>query len=173
VFEFPELEAHCRLLQKWNQTLNLTRISEVERNYGESLFLGRHLPLGSFRICDIGSGAGFPGFPIAILRPDCEVTLIEAHQRKAVFLKEASRGIPNIRVLAMRAEDVAGTFDWAVSRAVSDLDLSAVLPRLASNVALLTGAEEPNISGLVWESPVALPGSRNRYLRIAHATCST
>ena len=53
---------------------------------------------------------GFPGFPVAILRPDCQVTLIESHQRKAVFLKEASRGIPNIRVLAKRAEDVQGAF---------------------------------------------------------------
>jgi 16S rRNA (guanine(527)-N(7))-methyltransferase RsmG len=168
VFEFPELEAHYRLLEKWNRTLNLTRIVEVERNYGESLFLGRHLPVGHLRICDIGSGAGFPGFPVAVLRPDCEVTLIEAHQRKAVFLKEASREIPNIRVLAKRAEDVDDQFDWAISRAVSDIDLSAVLPRLANNVALLTGAEEPKITGIVWESVIPLPDSRNRYLRIGH-----
>jgi 16S rRNA (guanine(527)-N(7))-methyltransferase RsmG len=168
VFEFPELEAHFRLLEKWNRTLNLTRITEVERNYGESLFLGRHLPVGRLRVCDIGSGAGFPGFPVAVLRPDCEVTLIEAHQRKAVFLKEASRGLPNIRVVAKRAEDVDDQFDWAMSRAVSDVDLSAVLPRLAPNVALLTGAEEPKISRIVWEPAIALPDSRNRYLRIGH-----
>ena len=166
MFEFPELEAHFRLLEKWNRKLNLTRITEVERNYGESLFLGRHLPSGRLRICDIGSGAGFPGFPVAILRPDCEVTLIEAHQRKAVFLKEASRGVANIRVFAQRAEDVDETFDWAVSRAVSEVDLSAALPRLASKVALLTGAEEPQIRGIAWDSAIALPGSRNRYLRI-------
>ena len=115
MFEFPELEAHHRLLEKWNRTLNLTRISDVERNYGESLFLGRHLPAGRLRICDIGSGAGFPGFPVAVLRPDCEVTLIEAHQRKAVFLKEAARCMPNIRVVGKRAEDVDDKFDWAVS----------------------------------------------------------
>ena len=121
--EFPALEEHFRLLERWNRKLNLTRIMEVERNYGEALFLGRHLPSGSLRICDIGSGAGFPGFPVGILRPDCEVTLIEAHQRKAVFLKEASRGHANIRVLARRAEDVREEFDWAISRAVSAEDL--------------------------------------------------
>jgi 16S rRNA (guanine527-N7)-methyltransferase len=168
VLEFPELEAHYRLLEKWNRTLNLTRIEDVERNYGESLFLGRHLPAGRLRICDIGSGAGFPGFPVAIFRKDCEVTLIEAHQRKAVFLKEASRGIPNIRVVAKRAEDVAEKYDWAVSRAVSDVDLSAVLPRLAGQVALLTGAEEPQLDGFTWNEPVLLPASRNRYLRIGY-----
>ncbi len=166
MFEFPELEAHYRLLQKWNRTLNLTRIEDVERNYGESLFLARYLPAGSLRICDIGSGAGFPGFPVAILRKDCEVTLIEAHQRKAVFLKEASRGIANIHVQAKRAEDVADKFDWAISRAVSDIDLSAVLPRLACSVALLTGAEEPSLSCFEWEEPILLPSSRNRYLRM-------
>lgn len=167
------LEAHYRLLEKWNRTLNLTRITEVERNYGESLFLGQHLPAGELRICDIGSGAGFPGFPVAILRADCEVTLIEAHQRKAVFLKEASRGRANIRVVAKRAEDVDDKFDWAISRAVSDVDLSAVLPRLAEQVALLTGVEEPQIAGFQWQTAILLPESRNRYLRIGHANCST
>jgi len=132
------------------------------------LFLGRHLPAGRLRICDIGSGAGFPGFPVAILRKDCEVTLIEAHQRKAVFLKEASRGIPNIRVVAKRAEDVGDKYDWAVSRAVSDVDLSAVLQRLSGQVALLTGAEEPQLDGFTWNEPVLLPASRNRYLRIGY-----
>jgi hypothetical protein len=101
------------------------------------------------------------------------VTLIEAHQRKAVFLKEASRGRANIRVLAKRAEDVDDKFDWAISRAVSDVDLSAVLPRLAEQVALLTGVEEPQIAGFQWQTAVLLPESRNRYLRIGHANCST
>jgi 16S rRNA (guanine527-N7)-methyltransferase len=126
------------------------------------------LPAGPLRICDIGSGAGFPGFPVAILRKDCEVTLIEAHQRKAVFLKEAARTIGNIRVIAKRAEDVADKFDWAVSRAVSDSDLSAVLPRLADSVALLTGAEEPRLPGFEWKEAILLPCSRNRYLRLGH-----
>jgi 16S rRNA (guanine(527)-N(7))-methyltransferase RsmG len=166
--EFPELEEHFRLLERWNRKLNLTRITDVERNYGEALFLGRHLPTGMLRICDIGSGAGFPGFPVAVLRPDCEVTLIEAHQRKAVFLKEASRGHANIRVLARRAEEVREEFDWAISRAVSAEDLGPVLARLAPNAALLTGSEEPGIVGFVWMEALALPDSRNRFLRIGH-----
>ena len=166
--EYPALEAHRRLLEKWNRVLNLTRISDVERNYGESLFLGRHLPAGRLRICDVGSGAGFPGFPVAVLRPDCEVTLIESHQRKAVFLKEAARGLANVRVLACRAEDVEEGFDWAISRAVSAADLGGLLGRLASNVALLTGAEEASIPGFAWETAIPLPDSRNRYLRLGH-----
>jgi 16S rRNA (guanine527-N7)-methyltransferase len=114
------LEAHYELLKRWNQTLNLTSIEQVseavERHYCESLFLGAHLPAGSLEIADIGSGGGFPGLPVAVLRPECSMTLIESHQRKAVFLKEASRSLPNVQVLARRAEDVLQRFDLVISR---------------------------------------------------------
>lgn len=163
------LEAHLELLLRWNRTVNLTAIRSreeaIERHYCESLFLGTRLPAGRLRIVDVGSGAGFPGFPVAILRPECSVTLIESHQRKSVFLREASRKVPNVRVLAMRAEDVKETFDWAISRAVSYADLASLLKRLAPNADLLGGAERPpDGMGLVWEDPVALPWGRQRYL---------
>src|SRR5208283_3323114 len=156
------LETHYQLLLRWNRILNLTSIKRmeeaVERHYCESLFLGTHLPQGRLRIADIGSGAGFPGFPVAVLRPDCSVTLIESHQRKAVFLREATRNLPNVRVLAKRAEDVIETFDWAISRAVSFADLSPFLKRLAPSVDLLSGGERPpGQMGFKWEVPVALP----------------
>src|SRR5208283_412049 len=141
------LEAHYRLLLRWNRTLNLTSIKgreeAVELHYCESLFLGAHLPQGRQRIADIGSGAGFPGFPVAVLRPDCTVTLIESHQRKAVFLRESSRKQTNIRVLAKRAEEVAERFDRVISRAVSYEDLASFLKNLAPVADLLTGGEEP------------------------------
>jgi len=167
----PELEEHYRLLQLWNRKLNLTSEDSPERHYGESIFLAEHLPAGALRIADIGSGAGFPGFPVAIVRPDCEVTLIESHQRKAVFLKEVSRGRANVRVLARRAEEIEERFDWAISRAVSYSDLSKSMRRLAANAALLTGAEPPPPElGFQWEPPIALPGSRQRFLRVSRGT---
>lgn len=164
------LDAHLDLLMRWNQKVNLTAIRSreeaIERHYCESLFLGSRLPSGALRIADIGSGAGFPGFPVAILRPDCTVTLIESHQRKAVFLREASRGLANIRILAKRGVDVAETFDWAVSRAVSYADLASFLKKLAPNADLLTGAEAPpETLGFEWEAPVQLPWGSQRYLR--------
>jgi 16S rRNA (guanine527-N7)-methyltransferase len=168
--QFAALEAHWNLLLRWNRTLNLTTIDDWQeaevRHYGESLFLGRHLPAGNLRIADVGSGAGFPGVPVAILRPECEVTLIESHQRKAVFLREASRGMANVRVVAQRAETMSGRFDWVVSRAVSYADLRGILGKLAPNAALLSGAEEPPGAG--WRS-IQLPWGENRFLRI----CST
>jgi 16S rRNA (guanine527-N7)-methyltransferase len=167
------LESHYRLLLRWNRTLNLTSIRKieeaVERHYCESLFLGTHLPQGRLRIADIGSGSGFPGFPIAVLRPDCSVTLIESHQRKAVFLREASRSLPNVRVLARRAEDVDEQFDWAISRAVSYEDLASFLKNLAPNVDLLTGGEAPvDGIGFVWQPPIPVPWGGQRFLRTGH-----
>ena len=171
------LERHYELLLKWNRTVNLTAIRDiaeiVTRHYGESLFLAAHLPQGPLRVVDIGSGAGFPGFPVAILRPDCAVTLLESHQRKAVFLKEASRSVSNIKVLARRAEEVSGSvgFDWAVSRAVSYKDLAPVLKVLAPNADLLTGREEAAAGmGFAWDPGILLPWGTDRFLRTGRRT---
>ena len=141
-----QLEAHWQLLNRWNQRLNLTRIDSldeaIERHYGEALFLASLLPPESLAIADIGSGAGFPGFPIAIARSDCQVTLIESHQRKSVFLKEVSRGIPNLRVLAKRAEDVREDFDCALVRAVAWADIREAALRMAPTAFVLAGSGE-------------------------------
>lgn len=168
------LEAHLDLLLRWNRKLNLTAIRNreeaIERHYRESLFLGAHLPSGALRIADVGSGAGFPGFPVAVLRPECSVTLIESHQRKAVFLREASRNVENVRVLAKRAEDIGEIFDWVISRAVSYEDLAPFLKNLAPNVDLLGGGESPPASlGFKFDDPpVALPEGRQRFLWTGH-----
>jgi len=165
------LEAHYELLCRWNKVLNLTRVEKleeaVERHYCESLCLAERLSAGS--VADVGSGAGFPGLVVAIARPECSVTLIESHQRKAVFLREASRGLRNVSVAAKRAEEVRERFDWVVSRAVSYDDLGRSIQRLSGcGVALLTGIEEPPTAwGMQWES-VPLPSGNQRFLRIAH-----
>jgi 16S rRNA (guanine527-N7)-methyltransferase len=147
--QLDQLQQHYELMLRWNQTINLTRIVDeeeaVDRHYAESLFLGSNLPAGPLRIADVGSGAGFPGIPIAILRPGCSVMLIESHQRKAVFLKEASRELGNIRVTSSRGEDVQETFDLVVSRAVSWDVLEKIGFRLAPKVALL-GTQAPNLN---------------------------
>jgi 16S rRNA (guanine527-N7)-methyltransferase len=159
------LESHFTLLNRWNRTLNLTSIRNMQeavtRHYGESLFLAAHLPQKCASVADLGSGAGFPGIPLAILRPECAVTLIESHQRKAVFLKEATRHLGNVRVLAKRAEAVEGRFDWLVSRAVAPKEVLQFVPGLASNLALLLAREDAAklllVSKLRFEEPVSMP----------------
>jgi 16S rRNA (guanine527-N7)-methyltransferase len=174
------LESHYNLLVLWNRTLNLTAIRNlpeaVERHYGESIFLAARLPAAPLRIADVGSGAGFPGLPVAVYRPDCMITLIESHQRKAVFLMEAARGLANVRVLARRAEQVAEQvnekneeFDLAISRAVSHRDLSPSLKALAPAAYLLGGTQSaPAEMGFAWEPPIPLPWGTQRYLRMGH-----
>jgi 16S rRNA (guanine527-N7)-methyltransferase len=176
--ELRALEKHYQLLVRWNSVLNLTSIDDlsevVERHYCESIFLAMRLPTGPLRVADLGSGAGFPGLPLAVLRPDCTVTLVEVHRRKAVFLREASRQLANVRILPVRFESIAGPpFDHAVSRAVSYQDLKPALKKLAHAADLLTGAEAPPADlGFVWNTAIRLPWGRNRFLQsgVSHET---
>jgi len=170
--QIEQLEEHFNLLNRWNKILNLTRIEGLEltiqRHYCESLFLGMHLPKGPLKIVDIGSGAGFPGIPVAVLRPECLVTLVESHQRKSVFLREATRSLPNTQVVPQRAEQVSETFDWAISRAVNYGQIAAVVSRLAPNLALLSGKDSPN-DCFTWNR-IKLPWGRQRFLWLRSST---
>ena len=167
--QLDRLEEHYSLLTHWNQKLNLTRIQDpdevIRLNYCESLFVGRVLPAGLLRVADVGSGAGFPGIPFAILRPESSVELIESHHRKAVFLREASRLLPNVKVTAKRAESVAGCWDWTTSRAVAAPDVLKL--RLSRQVALLMTRSE---LGRLPEplSVVPLPWGAQRVLASFH-----
>lgn len=175
--QLERLAAHYAVLTRWNRVLSLTSVrtleDAVERHYCESVFAAVHLPAGPASIADIGSGAGFPGIPIAIMRPECSVLLIESHQRKAAFLKEASRELANVRVAAKRAEDVKETFDWVVSRAVRYTDISGSLKRIGRNVELLTGeVRAEDLAGFAWREPIRLPWGDRRYLWIGSNTDS-
>jgi 16S rRNA (guanine527-N7)-methyltransferase len=138
------LQRHYQLLLRWNQKINLTRITDLEEavkyHYCESLYLAQSLPPQPLSIVDVGSGAGFPGIPVAVYRPDCSVHLVEAHQRKAVFLSVAVRelGLSNVRVIAARAEDVSKRYDWVISRAVNPEDVTRL--SLARNFLVLGNA---------------------------------
>jgi 16S rRNA (guanine527-N7)-methyltransferase len=165
------LEMHFVLLTRWNKVLNLTAIRSeeeaVERHYCESIFLAMHLPAGPLRVADVGSGGGFPGFPVGVMRPDCSVTLIESHQRKSVFLRDVTRRLDNFRILAMRAEEVREEFDHVISRAVSYGDLTGSLKNLGVSADLLTGGEAPPEElGFVWKESVRLPWGKERFLRL-------
>ena len=163
-----QLEKHFDLLNRWNRVLNLTSLKEpeaiVERHYCESLFLASHLPHGVLRIGDIGSGAGFPGIPLAIARPDCSVILIESNQRKSVFLREATRELANVNVIPARAEEITETFDWAISRAVRFSEIEKTVAKLASNVATLGGPEMLPGNCFTWNTPIAVPWGNQRKL---------
>jgi 16S rRNA (guanine527-N7)-methyltransferase len=169
------LHSHYQLLMRWNRVLNLTSIGGLEevvvRHYCESLFLGAQLPPEAVSILDVGSGGGFPGIPIAVLRPDCQVVLAESHQRKAVFLREATRGWSNVRVESRRAEEVGGEFEWVVSRAVRWEPIISLVQR---HVGLLVSEEDAQAavkaSGFTWAPLVWLPWGRHRVLLVGTKT---
>ena len=125
---------HFSLLQRWNRRMNLTGIRDpaevARRHFGEAAFVHRELPAAA-TVVDAGSGAGFPGLPVAILRPGTSVTLVESKRRKAAFLREASAGAMNVTVACCRIADWPGTADWALVRAVAP---SRILPDLEGRV---------------------------------------
>lgn len=166
--QLDQLERHYQLLEAWNRRLNLTRIQDlievVHFHYCESLFVSTVLPEGPLKVCDLGSGAGFPGIPLSIARPDLEVVLIESDQRKAVFLREAVRNLPNVTVLTIRHQDCRRSFDWMVSRAVS---LGALLPcRIAPSFVLVLSAQGVPPGAEV----IKLPWGHDRVLAVSRET---
>jgi 16S rRNA (guanine527-N7)-methyltransferase len=160
------LENHYNLLLRWNERLNLTSMSKlgdlVRLSYCESIFLGSRLP-SSGTVVDIGSGGGFPGIPAAIVQPGCEFTLVESDRRKAVFLREASRGLDNVKVWAGRAELLSVKFDVMISRAFRATDLLKL--NLSKSALLLVG--ESTARGLAG-SIESLPWGKSRYLATFH-----
>jgi len=165
-----QLHQHFELLEHWNKRMNLTAIESgpemVIRHYCESLFFGVHLPRDIGSVADVGSGAGFPGIPMAVLRPDWRVTLIESNQRKAVFLREATRTLSNASVHACRAEDLKAAFECLVSRAVAPNDVLALIPHLAPRIGLMIGEDDiPSVrfaKNVAWSEPVRLPWGDRR-----------
>ncbi|MBV8207926.1 MAG: 16S rRNA (guanine(527)-N(7))-methyltransferase RsmG [Acidobacteria bacterium] len=171
--------AYLDLLLRWNQRINLTAVRApdevVTRHFGESSFAaGCLLPSGgSAEVADIGSGAGFPGLPLKIIRPGARVTLIEAHGKKATFLKEVIRALrlEEIKVMPARAENVKQQFDLVMLRAVERfgdvLPVATTLVRPGGRIALLIGSSQAGaaqqvLPAFAWSAPIPIPHSSSR-----------
>lgn len=125
--QLAKLVAHLDLLDDWNTRMNLTAIrdrpSQLTKHLLDSLTV---LPyLQGVRIADVGSGAGFPGVPLAIVEPHRHFTLIESTGKKCRFLEHVREtlGLPNLEVVQSRAESYhpAVRFDTVIARAVGPL----------------------------------------------------
>lgn len=125
-------ETFYKMLKLWNERFNLTTITSqsgvIVKHFLDSVLPYAHLKEGA-RIIDIGSGAGFPGIPLKIMRDDLDVCLIDSSNKRVSFLKEviACLELDNVLALHTRAEDLAalphhrGAYDYAASRAVANL----------------------------------------------------
>ena len=123
-----KMEQHLQLVEKWNRVHNLTAVREASQmvviHVLDSLTLLPHLG-GAKRVVDVGTGAGFPGIPLAIARPEISFTLLDSSHKKCSFLEQARAelGLANVQVVCERVEqwkpDTA--FDAVVSRAFAEL----------------------------------------------------
>jgi 16S rRNA (guanine527-N7)-methyltransferase len=182
LIEIKQLIDYLSILIRWNARTNLTAIRDPEgilsRHFLESVACAQFLPAGIGALLDYGSGAGFPGIPIAICRPEIAVTLAESQNKKAAFLHEAIRatGI-TARVHVGRAEILLERFDCVTLRAVDEMELA--LRSAGSLVApggwlapLTTRVQLANLKAAAgadfqWDEPRALPGSDERILALA------
>lgn len=122
------LLVHYRAMMKWRRRADLTALVDPRqigvRHYLDSLTLAPYLPRGA-DMADLGSGAGFPGIPLAIARPDVDVTLLESREVKLAFLHHVATALrrPNLHVARPKdlLEEPSGPkFGWIVARAVAD-----------------------------------------------------
>jgi len=177
------ISTYIDILLKWNSRINLTAIRDpseiVQRHFGESLFAAQFMltQKSVATAIDLGSGAGFPGVPLAILDPDVQVTLIESQQKKATFLKELiyALGLKNLKVFGDRAESYPATADLVMLRAVERfeqaLQMAIRLTRTGGTIALMIGSGQVEParrlgSAVNWSDPVQMPCGHSRELLI-------
>jgi 16S rRNA (guanine527-N7)-methyltransferase len=118
---------YIALIAKWNRVYNLTAVREPEKMLGlhvlDSLAVAKHL--SGHAVLDVGSGAGLPGIPLAIARPELEVTLLDSNQKKTSFQQQAAieLGLSNVHPVNSRAEswESGRLFDTVISRAFAEL----------------------------------------------------
>jgi 16S rRNA (guanine527-N7)-methyltransferase len=185
------LNAYLDLLLRWNRRLNLTAVRDEEtiviRHFGESLFAAEHWLAqataegAALTVADIGSGAGLPGIPLKLYAPQIKLTLVEAHGKKATFLREVVRALSlsGVAVVNRRAEELAresgaseqSSFELVTLRAVEQFDeiltVAAKLVGPAGRMGLLIGAAQVQrakalLRGWEREEVVPIPLSNSR-----------
>jgi len=180
-----QFESYLSLFIRWNARLNLSAVRDEEgilgRHFVESIVCARAIPPGVSTLLDFGSGAGLPGIPIALCRPEIAVTLTESQGKKAAFLREAVRvlGI-GAKIHPGRAELLAQTFDCVTLRAVDRMpqavQTATGLVAPGGWLALMTTRGElPTLqaaagASLIWREAVNLPNSHERILSLGRRT---
>jgi 16S rRNA (guanine527-N7)-methyltransferase len=171
------------ILLKWNARMNLTAVRDPEeiitRHFGESFFAAEILRSQAVpeTAIDLGSGAGFPGIPLAICMPESRVTLIESQHKKVAFLREVifSLQLTNASVFRGRGEDYPNQSGLVTMRAVERfekaLPTALGLANPEGRIALMIGASQlaqakALAADVEWNEPIAVPGGHSRILLI-------
>jgi len=177
------IQKYMQILRHWNEKLNLTAIREpleiLYRHFCESMYAAVAVPGEFGRLADIGTGAGFPGIPLKIMRPELELFLVESNIKKGTFLAEVVRELelPNARVLISRYEELfeeLAPLDYVCSRALGEFGPFlewAASERLSARRTLLWigGRDLDDVRKSPqweWQEPISVPQSLRRYLMV-------
>jgi len=181
--QVSQIQQYMGMLLAWNDKINLTAIRApleiLHRHFCECMYAAVAVPLEKGRLADIGSGGGFPGLPLAILRPELTVFLVEANVKKATFLAEVVRNIEltATRVIVSRYEELGEELtplDVVTSRAVGEFGpfLTWVHSKQvnAGKVVLWIGGRDLDTvratPGWIWREPISIPQSLQRFLLV-------
>src|SRR5271165_3092350 len=181
--QVQQIQQYIKILLHWNDKVNLTAIRDpveiLYRHFCESMFGSSLLPVENCRLADVGTGGGFPGLPLKILRPDLDVYLVESNVKKATFLAEVIRelGLTGARVLISRYEELGeevAPLDVVCSRALGDFANFlgwAGSPQVgAKQVLLWLGGRDLDevraVPGWTWSEPKPVPKSLQRFLAL-------
>jgi 16S rRNA (guanine527-N7)-methyltransferase len=178
-----QIQQYIGILLAWNEKINLTAIRDpleiLYRHICESMYASVAVPVENGRLADVGSGAGFPGLPLKIIRPNLRVFLVESSIKKVTFLAEVTRelGLKDVQVLARRYEELGeevAPLDYVCSRALGEfpafLDWAKSEQIAAKRVILWIGARDlPEIQKVRtwdWSEPIQVPHSLRRLLLV-------
>lgn len=127
--QLQKLNKFYELLVEWNKKINLTRITEKEdvylKHFYDSLTITKVIDLTKVEtLCDIGTGAGFPGVVLKIMYPNLKITLVDALQKRVNYLNEIIKklDLKDIEALHVRGEDLKEKYDVVTSRAVANIE---------------------------------------------------
>jgi 16S rRNA (guanine527-N7)-methyltransferase len=178
-----KIQQYIKMLLAWNEKLNLTAIRDpldiLYRHFCESMYATVAVPAEKGRLADVGSGAGFPGLPMKIMRPELHVFLIESSVKKATFLAEVIRelGLGDTRVLVSRYEELdeeVAPLDFVCSRSMGEvgvlLDWAGSKRVATKRVILWIGTRDleeiRRIRTWEWREPILVPHSLRRLLLV-------
>ena len=127
--QYQKLEKFYKLLIEWNQKINLTRITEKEdvylKHFYDSLTLSKEIDLTKTKtLCDIGTGAGFPGVVLKIVYPKLKITLVDSLLKRVNYLNSIIKELElkDITAIHSRGEDLKEKFDIVTARAVANIE---------------------------------------------------
>ena len=127
--QLNKLDKFYHLLISWNEKINLTRITEEKdvylKHFYDSLTITKEIDLSKVNtLCDVGTGAGFPGIVLKIMYPNLKVTLIDSLLKRVNYLNEIIKELEldNIVAIHTRGEDYKDKFDVVTSRAVANIE---------------------------------------------------